>query len=100
MIYIEKGIKEEVEERESRKLEDRSGSCFWGVVPPLSTLKLRKDLHSNIVKVVDFMATLARAGWLLSLPLKGNQDREYQSGFDQLCVPLSPLGLLIIYFIY
>jgi radical SAM protein with 4Fe4S-binding SPASM domain len=57
LIYTEKGIKEEVEEKESRRLEDRSGSCFWGVVPPLSTLKLRKDLHSNFMKVVEFVAT-------------------------------------------
>ena len=62
MIYKEKGIEKEVEERESWRLEDRSGSCFWGVVPPLSTLKLRKDLYSNFIEVVDFVVTPAYAG--------------------------------------
>jgi hypothetical protein len=38
------------------------GILFWGVVPPLSTLKLRKDLHSNFVEVVDFVVTPAHAG--------------------------------------
>jgi hypothetical protein len=52
--YTEKGIKKEVEGRERRRLEDCSGFCFWGVVPPLSTLKLRKDLHSNFVEIVEF----------------------------------------------
>lgn len=45
MIYAEKGIKKEVEDRESRRLEDARDLFLGGLLLPLSTLELSEKLE-------------------------------------------------------